>query len=71
MEAIKAIYFPQFLNVGDLCQMLKMNRSTVYRQIQEGKFPAPIKIGKCSRWRYSEIASFLDEKQQQTNKPKE
>ncbi|WGE51329.1 helix-turn-helix domain-containing protein [Actinobacillus equuli subsp. haemolyticus] len=64
MEAMKAVFLPQYLNISDLYEMLKMNRSTIYRQVQEGIFPAPVKIGKCSRWLYAEISEFLEKQQQ-------
>nr|WP_299040042.1 AlpA family phage regulatory protein [uncultured Psychrobacter sp.] len=32
----------------------------IYHLINEGKFPAPVKIGRASLWRLSEINSWLD-----------
>ncbi len=32
----------------------------IYHLINEGKFPRPIKIGRASLWRLSEINSWLD-----------
>lgn len=32
----------------------------IYHLINEGKFPAPVKIGRASIWRLSEINSWLD-----------
>lgn len=65
MEAVKAVFLPQYLNISDLCEMLKLNRSTIYRQAQEGKFPKPLKIGKASRWLYSDVINFLNKQQTQ------
>ena len=64
MEAMKAVCLPQYLNMSDLCEMLKVNRSTIYRQVEEGLFPRPIKLGKCRRWLYSEVIDFLNQQQQ-------
>jgi len=33
-----------------------------YKLISEGKFPKPIKLGRSSRWKESEIKSWLEEK---------
>lgn len=32
----------------------------IYHLINEGKFPAPVKIGRASLWRLSDINSWLD-----------
>ncbi|MGP9669472.1 MULTISPECIES: helix-turn-helix transcriptional regulator, partial [unclassified Psychrobacter] len=32
----------------------------VYHLINEGKFPAPIKIGRASLWRLSDVNSWLE-----------
>lgn len=32
----------------------------IYHLINEGKFPAPVKIGRASLWRLSQINSWLD-----------
>ncbi len=32
----------------------------IYHLIKEGKFPAPVKIGRASLWRLSEINRWLD-----------
>ncbi|WFW82114.1 helix-turn-helix transcriptional regulator [Citrobacter braakii] len=33
-----------------------------YKLISEGKFPKPIKLGRSSRWKESEVKSWLEEK---------
>ncbi|MDD0823099.1 helix-turn-helix domain-containing protein [Mannheimia sp. AT1] len=54
-----------YLTARDVCEMLKLNRSTIYRQIKQGIFPKPTKIGNASRWKFSEIKAFLDKPQSQ------
>lgn len=39
----------------------------IYHLINEGKFPAPVKIGRASLWRLSEINSWLDSHTQPTD----
>ena len=39
----------------------------LYHLINEGRFPAPIKIGRASLWRMSEINSWLESHADQTN----
>lgn len=50
-----------YLTARDVCEMLQLNRSTIYRQIKQGIFPKPTKIGNSSRWKFSEIKAFLDQ----------
>lgn len=33
-----------------------------YKLISEGKFPKPIKLGRSSRWKESEVKSWLEKK---------
>lgn len=37
-----------------------LSRSNIYLQIQAGKFPAPLKIGRSSRWLASEIHAWVN-----------
>lgn len=37
-----------------------LSRSNIYQQIQAGKFPAPLKIGRNSRWLASEIHAWVN-----------
>ncbi|EXI61979.1 hypothetical protein MHD_00865 [Mannheimia granulomatis] len=56
-----------YLSVRDVCEMLQLNRSTIYRQVKQGIFPQPTKIGKSSRWKFAEIKAFLDQQPQGVN----
>ncbi|GAB1671737.1 helix-turn-helix transcriptional regulator [Mannheimia haemolytica] len=56
-----------YLNVQDVCEMLQLNRSTIYRQVKLGIFPKPTKIGKSSRWKFADIKAFLEPKPQEAN----
>ncbi|KGP41758.1 helix-turn-helix transcriptional regulator [Morganella morganii] len=33
-----------------------------YKQIQDGQFPKPIKLGRSSRWQESEVEAWLQER---------
>jgi predicted DNA-binding transcriptional regulator AlpA len=40
------------------------DRSTRYRQVQKGQFPAPIQLSSgCKRWRWSTIVAWLKERE--------
>lgn len=51
-----------FVRLSDLTPILRVDRSTVYRWVARGDFPAPIKIGSCSFWRVETVRSWLNEK---------
>jgi predicted DNA-binding transcriptional regulator AlpA len=44
-----------------------LSRSNIYQQIQAGKFPAPLKIGRSSRWLASEIHAWVNTQAQARN----
>jgi prophage regulatory protein len=37
-----------------------LSRSTIYEKISQGTFPAPIKIGRASRWSTIELRSWME-----------
>ena len=42
-------------------QVLGISRSSIYRLMQEGEFPRPVRIGPAAvRWRASDIAAWLE-----------
>jgi prophage regulatory protein len=43
-----------------LCQRIGLCRSNIYQQIQGGKFPEPVKIGRSSRWLAAEIEAWVN-----------
>lgn len=36
------------------------SRASIYRDIESGTFPRPIKIGGSSRWKLSEVNEYLE-----------
>jgi prophage regulatory protein len=49
----------RLLRTRDVMQMLGVGRTTLYRWMGDGKFPAPIKIGETNRWHLSEIEAWI------------
>ena len=38
-----------------------MSRASIYRQMQEGDFPRPVKVGSTAvRWKESDIAAWIE-----------
>ena len=47
------------LKIRDVCQRYGVARSTIYRWIEAGIFPPPIRIGEDTvRWRERDLAQF-------------
>ena len=43
----------------ELAGVLNVSRSTVYRYEEEGKLPAPVRLGGAVRWRAAEIRDWI------------
>ena len=50
----------QLLSNSDLDQMGLMSRTTRWRLVKRGEFPAGIAIGHCVRWRLEDVQVWLD-----------
>lgn len=46
------------LRLAEVRKIIPLSRPTIYRRIQEGKFPAPIKDGRCSLWNEAEVRAY-------------
>ena len=49
---------PQLLRINDVCDQLRMSRSSVYREIEAGKLKA-FKIGKSLRINAEEVSRYV------------
>lgn len=48
------------LRIQDVIAVTRLSRSTIYRLIQAGKFPRPIKLTeRASGWRYEAVEEWL------------
>ena len=56
----------QMLNLVEVTDRLKITRTTVYRWIESGKFPKPIKLSETTnRWLLSDIEKWIAERSKQ------
>jgi predicted DNA-binding transcriptional regulator AlpA len=46
-----------------LRQLLGVSHPHVWALIKKGQFPPPIKLGRCTAWRWSTIKHFLDKQE--------
>jgi prophage regulatory protein len=53
--------FDRLVSASEAAKLLGMSTSSIFRRVQEGYLPAPIKLGpRCSRWRLSEIKAVIE-----------
>ena len=51
------------LRIHDVVAVTRLSRSTIYRLIQAGQFPKPIKLTeRASGWRYEAVEQWLNER---------
>ena len=50
----------QVLTLEQVIQAIKRGRTGIYSLIKTDGFPAPMKIGRSSRWLASEVNAWLD-----------
>jgi predicted DNA-binding transcriptional regulator AlpA len=48
-----------FWTMPTVSRRIGLSRSNIYQQIQSGKFPEPVKIGRSSRWLATEIQAWV------------
>lgn len=52
--------FEPLLDVRAVASWLNVSERQVYRQVDLGKLPKPLRIGHSVRWRRSELSRWLD-----------
>lgn len=53
---------PAFYRLRDVIRITALSRSTVYRRIAEGRFPAPVHLGgRASGWEASELQEWVND----------
>lgn len=57
------------LCLPDVRSAVGLSSATLYRMIDSGTFPRPIKIGRASRWPASEIAAFIEAQKAERDTP--
>jgi len=50
----------KFINIDDIRERLNCATSTIYRWIEQGHFPQPIKIGGMARWTEGDFEAFIE-----------
>jgi prophage regulatory protein len=54
-----ALHAQRMLRLPEVCSVSGLQRSSIYRYVSEGRFPAPIKVGiRSVRWRMEDILAW-------------
>src|SRR5262249_5979093 len=49
----------ELVALTEVCRMLRLSRSTIYKRLQDGTFPKPVRIGaRTVRWSVDAIAEW-------------
>jgi len=52
----------RLLAISEVSNSLGLSQSQVYALVREQDFPAPIRLGRSSRWRTSTVNAWIDAK---------
>ena len=56
------------LTTREVCERLRCNRSTLWKMLKTGKFPAPIVVGNRHLWTESDIRGWEEANRRQANR---
>ena len=65
----------QLINCKELTTKLSISRSSIYERINpkskyfDSSFPLPIRVGRCTRWRLSEVQAWIESKSNERTRP--
>lgn len=49
------------IRISEVCEMVGMGRTTIYRWVNEGTFPSPVRVSKYAvRWRVDDVERWRD-----------
>ena len=61
----------RLIRLPEVMHRVGLSRSTIYQYIEEGRFPAQVRLGRrCVAWNYEEIDSWIEEKLAGNSSPK-
>jgi len=55
----------RLVGITEVESQVALKKSTLYELMALGQFPAPIKVGRASRWLVSEVQAWIDERASQ------
>jgi prophage regulatory protein len=56
----RAFHKNAFLRLSEVCSLVAISRSTIYKRISDGSFPCPVRLSERSvRWRFEDVANWI------------
>ena len=52
----------RFIRVGEVIHRTSLARQTLYEHIGQGRFPAPVKLGRLSVWLEHEVQQWIEDR---------
>ena len=52
-----------YFNAQEIAEKLGISRSGIYSLMKSSHFPAPIKIGRLSRWKVADVTQWLNSRE--------
>ncbi|MDR3474340.1 MAG: AlpA family phage regulatory protein [Devosia sp.] len=50
----------RLVRLPEVVTMLGLSRPTIYRMIKAGKLPKPVKQGRTSSWRLTDLSAYIN-----------
>lgn len=50
----------RLLRIGQVLELVPVGKSTWWAWVASGKAPRPIRLGRCTCWRYSDVMDFIE-----------
>ncbi len=54
------VQIPKLMRLAEVAETLGRSRSSIYRDVAEGRIPKPVKIGGSPKWFSSEILAMME-----------
>ena len=62
MKTKPALLEDEFIDMKFITRLTGLSDKWFYKLIKDGLFPKPIKLGRCSRWKKSEVELWLQQR---------
>lgn len=50
----------RLLRLAEVTAQVGLGKTKIYEMIRSGEFPEPMKVGKASRWRNTEVSRWIE-----------
>jgi len=60
LEESSSVKSAKFVRLPYIIDRMSISRSSLYRMISEGEFPAPMKVGGCAVWLESDVDQWVE-----------